>query len=102
MPGWGVPFELTGLFHMNFRIVKSTEFEHDGKKGKVYSVAHAGRVLQVSTLYFDEDGALTEDNGKLTIKGDIEVRKQPYVNKTGEVIQGLQIMPKFGLSLSEV
>lgn len=102
MPGWGVPFELTGLFHMNFRIIKSTDFEHEGKKGTAYTVAHSGRVLQVSTLYFDEEGALTVADGKLTIKGDIEVRKQPYVNKTGEVVQGLQIMPKFGLSLSEV
>jgi hypothetical protein len=102
MPGWGVPFELTGLFHMNFRIVKFTDFELEDKtKGTVYTVAHSGRVLQVSTLHF-EAGELTAAEGKLTIKGDIEVVKRPYVNKLGETVQGLSIMPKFGLSLSEV
>jgi hypothetical protein len=102
MLGWGVPFELTSLFTMNFRIIKFTDFEHEGKKGTAYTVAHAGRVLQVSTLYFEEEGALTATDGKLSIKGDIEVIKKPYVNKMGETVQGLSIMPKFGISLSDV
>ena len=87
---------------MNFRIIKFTDFEHEGKKGTAYTVAHAGRVLQVSTLYFEEEGALVAADGKLTIKGDIEVIKKPYVNKMGETVQGLSIMPKFGISLSDV
>ena len=87
---------------MNFRIVKFTEFEHEGKKGTVFTVAHSGRVLQVSTLHFDDEGALVSADNKLTIKGDIEVVKKPYINKLGETVQGLSIMPKFGIALSDV
>jgi hypothetical protein len=102
MLGWGLLFELTSLFTMNFRIIKSTEFEFEGKKGTAFTVAHAGRVLQVSTLYFEDENSLVVADGKLTIKGDIEVIKKPYVNKMGETVQGLSIMPKFGIALSDV
>ncbi len=87
---------------MNFRIIKSTAFEFEGTPGTVYTVAHAGRVLQVSTLHFPETDSLVAKDNILSIKGDIEVVKKSYENKLGEMVQGLQIMPKFGLSLSEI
>ena len=87
---------------MNFKVIKFTAFELEDKtKGVNYTVAHQGRVLQFSTLHFKED-EFKVDKGILSISAKIEVVKRPYTNKLGEVVQGLSLMPEFGLALADV
>lgn len=85
-----------------FKIIKSTPFEYEGAKHTHYTLGVQGRIVTLSTLSFqDSDVIVAEKEGKLEVKGEVEVIKRPYTNSLGEVVQGLQFMPKLGFSISD-
>lgn len=90
---------------MNFKIIKSKVFTFtDDKKveqkGTSYTVAHKGRVMNVSTLNFEE-GDITTKDGILSIKGDVDAVKSTYLNSDMETVVGVKLMPKMDLVLAD-
>lgn len=89
-----------------FKVIKVKEFDTNGTKGTNYTVALSGRVLNVSSLSFqDEDKDVLKYDAKLstlTINCGIEVTKRPYLDALGNSVMGLSVMPEFGLQLSDV
>lgn len=90
-----------------FKLIKATPFDTNGTKGITYTVALKGRVLNVSTLSFADEAVDTikadDKAGTLTINCAIEVVKKPYVSlATGEVMQGLSVLPAFGVAISDI
>lgn len=87
-----------------FKIIKKTAFDKNGVSGTVYTLGVQGRAVKLSTLSFaDMDAdALSATDTHLTVKGELEVRKTSYTNQLGEVVVGLEFMPKFGFSLSDI
>jgi len=91
---------------MAFKVIKEKSFEYKDSStgadalGTHYTVAHKGRVFGVSSLRFDE-GDLKKEGNTLTIKGELEVRKENIIDQlTGEVRVFLSIYPKMDLQLS--
>ena len=86
-----------------FKVIKSKKFQVDGVDHTHYTLGVQGRIVTLSTLQFTEsDNVISENDGKLSITGELEVIKRPYTNTLGEVVQGLQFMPKFGFGLSDI
>ena len=90
---------------MKFEIIKQTPFtfNKEGKevKGVAYTVAHKARVIQASTINFEE-GELVADGNTLNVKTEVELVKKPYTNGLGEVINGLQLVPKMDLDILDI
>ena len=89
------------------KLIRKKDFDTNGTKGTTYTCALKGRVLNVSSLSFvDEDkDCLKADEEAMTlvISCPIEVVKRPYVDiTTGEMVNGLAILPAFGVAISEV
>ena len=87
-----------------FKIIKKTSFDKNGVVGTVYTLGVQGRAVKLSTLSFADSDAdtLTASETHLTVKGELEVRRTTYTNQLGEVVTGLEFMPKFGFSLSDI
>ena len=90
---------------MVFKIIKQKSFsftnsEDVAETGIAYTLAYKGRVFQASTLNF-ENNELKADGNKLTISGDIDAVKAPYVNSLGETVNGVKLMPKLDMVLSD-
>jgi len=93
---------------MAFKIIKEKSFEYKDSStgadalGTHYTVAHKGRVFGVSSLRFEE-GDLKKEGNTLTIKGELEIRKETLVDQlTGEAKPYLSIYPKMDLQLSSL
>ena len=87
---------------MNFKVIKSKAFDTAGVKGVAYTVALRGRAINVSTLSFEEGEIKpSDDNKTLSISCEVEAVKSPYVNELGETVQGLKLMPKLGIAISD-
>lgn len=89
------------------KVIRKKDFDTNGTKGTTYTCALKGRVLNVSSLSFaDEDKDCLKYDDKantLVINCNIEVIKRPYVDvTTGELVNGLAVLPAFGVQLSEV
>lgn len=88
------------------KVIKKKDFDTNGTKGTAFTCAFKGRVLNVSTLSFtDEDKDCLKHDDKantLVINCNIEIVKKPYIDALGEVVNGLSVLPAFGLALSEV
>lgn len=87
-----------------FKIIKKTSFDKNGVSGTVYTLGVQGRAVKLSTLSFADTDAdtLSATDTHLTVKGELEVRKTSYTNQLGEIVVGLEFMPKFGFSLSDI
>jgi len=87
-----------------FKIIKSTSFDKNGLVGTVYTLGVQGRAVKLSTLSFSDCDAdtLSATETHLSIKCELEVRKTFYTNALGEAVTGLEFMPKFGFSLSDI
>jgi hypothetical protein len=89
-----------------FKVIKKTDFNTNGVSGTVYTLGVQGRAVKLSSLSFadmDADTLSLDATGThLTVKGEIEVRKTSYTNQLGENVHGLEFMPKFGFSLSDI
>ena len=87
-----------------FKIIKSTSFDKNGITGTVYTLGVQGRAVKLSTLSFSDCDAdtLSATDTHLTINCELEVRKTSYTNQLGENVHGLEFMPKFGFSLSDI
>ena len=89
---------------MNFKLIKSKEFTFKDEKGVdikgvVHTVAHKGRVFNLSSLNF-EAKELAVEKGVLSVKCDIDIVRENYTNALGESVVGLKIIPKMDLVLS--
>lgn len=88
-----------------FKLIKTIPFDTNGTKGTNYVVALKGRALNVSSLSFVDEGdkAIVADETKktLVINCAIEVVQRPYVDLgTGEVRNGLSVLPAFGVAVA--
>jgi hypothetical protein len=87
-----------------FKIIKSTSFDKNGVSGTVYTLGVQGRAVKLSTLSFADMDAdtISATDTHISIKCELEVRKTSYTNQLGENVHGLEFMPKFGFSLSDI
>ena len=88
-----------------FKLIKETPFDKNGVKGTQYILGVQGRAVSLSTLNFEDSDVIIAKNSAgthLEISGELEVKKTSYTNGIGEVVHGLQFMPKFGFSLSDI
>lgn len=79
-------------------------FDTNGTKGTTYTCAKSGRVLNVSSLSFDNAADLVADEKAMTlvINTEVEVVSRPYTDlATGEVLNGLVVLPKFGIDIAK-
>lgn len=91
---------------ITLKLIKSKSFDTNGTKGTTYTCALKGRVLNVSSLSFaDEDKDCLKADDKLmtlTINTDIEVVVKPYADlTTGEILNGLAVLPKLGVEIAK-
>lgn len=91
---------------MNFKLIKSKEFTFTDAskkevKGVVHTIAHKGRVMNVSSLNFDaKDISIKGD--VITLPNDIELVREPYTDfSTGATVMGIKVMPKMDLAISQ-
>jgi hypothetical protein len=84
------------------KLIKKKSFEAKGEQHVHYTAAYKGRVFGVSTLRFSDNEITENDNGTISISGDIEVLKNASTDPlTGETKTYLDIVPKSGLVLAD-
>lgn len=90
---------------ITLKLIKKKDFDTNGVKGTAYTCAKSGRVLNVSSLSFDNaatDLVVDDKAMTLTINTDVEVVSRPYVDlSTGESLNGLVVLPKFGMDIAK-
>lgn len=91
---------------ITLKLIKMKAFDTNGTKGIAYTCALKGRVLNVSSLSFTDEGkdCLKADEKAMTLSIDckIEVLVRPYLDiASGATINGLVVMPALGIEIAQ-
>ena len=91
---------------ITLKLIKAKSFDTNGTTGTAYTCAYKGRVLNVSSLAFADEEAdclVADLTAKtLVINTAIEIVVRPYVDYiTGDILKGLSVLPKSGLTIAE-
>ena len=85
-----------------FKIIKKKSFTGSAN-GTAYTIAMCGRVVNATTLSFEDSDTVIKENTAgthLEVEGAFDIVKSPYENDLGEKVMGLKMMPAFGIVVS--